>query len=65
MAFKALGRNLQASCVSIFFQLLCSCALIATALWLASLVLEPLNLVGITTVPPGIMYVSYADPNER
>lgn len=28
-------------------------------MWLASILLEPLRILGITTVPPGVAYVDY------
>ena len=32
-------------------------AFVGMAIWVASWILEPTNLIGITTVPPGLVYV--------
>ena len=47
------------SCPSVTLQVLVAILFVLSSLWAASLLLEPLNLTGITTVPPGIKYVSY------
>ena len=62
---SALQRQCQASLTSIVAQCLCVLVLIVLSVYLAMLLLEPLNLVGITTVPPGVLYVPYADPSSR
>ena len=56
---SALARQCQLSCVSVVLQLLLAAIFILSSLWLASILLEPLRILGITTVPPGIMYVDY------
>ena len=56
---SALARQCQISFVSTVLQLLLAIVFILASLWLASILLEPLRILGITTVPPGIMYVDY------
>ena len=58
-------RQCQAACISIVAQCLCVLVLVIASLYLGALILEPLNLIGITTVPPGVLYVPYTDPNDR
>lgn len=47
------------SAVSVVFQVALAVAFFGTCAWSASLLLEPLQIIGITTVPPGIAYVDY------
>ena len=59
----AFGTVCAAECsrsvASVVLQGLLAIAFFATCLWAASLLLEPLQVIGITTVPPGIAYVDY------
>jgi len=43
-------------------QVIAAILIIAAALYASSLTLEWVNLTGITSVPPGIKYTSYAKP---
>lgn len=56
---SALARQCQISCVSTVLQLFLAVVFILASLWLASILLEPLRILGITTVPPGIAYAEY------
>ena len=56
---SALARQCQLSCLSTVLQLILALVFILASLWLASILLEPLRIIGITTVPPGIAYVDY------
>jgi hypothetical protein len=55
-----LARKCRLSCISVVLQLLLAIVFILGSLWVASLLLEPLRILGITTVPPGLAYVEYA-----
>lgn len=55
-----LARQCRLSCISVVLQLLLAIVFILGSLWVASLLLEPLRILGITTVPPGIAYVEYS-----
>jgi len=57
----ALARQCQISCLSTVLQLWLAAGFILGSLWLASILLEPLRILGITTLPPGILYVEYND----
>ena len=52
-------RALRRSVIVFVFQAAVAVAFILVALWAASLVLEVTPIVGITTVPPGIAFVTY------
>ncbi len=54
-----LAKQCRLSCLSFTLQVVVAILFVFSALWSASLLLEPLNLTGITTVPPGIKYVNY------
>ena len=56
---EACVRALQRSAIVFVFQAAVAVAFILVALWAASLVLEVTPIVGITTVPPGIAFVTY------
>ena len=56
-----LARQCQLSCLSVVLQLVLALVFILVSLYAASLLLEPLRILGITTVPPGLMYVDYLD----
>lgn len=58
-AGQVLAKECAISGASVVLQLVVAVAFFATSLWAASLLLEPLQLIGITTVPPGIAYVDY------
>lgn len=45
--------------LSLLWQLVGAIVFILLALWFASVLLEPLRILGITTIPPGIKYVPY------
>jgi hypothetical protein len=55
----ACTRALRRSILVFVFQAAVAVAFILVALWAASLVLEITPIVGITTVPPGIAFVTY------
>lgn len=59
---NACQRQCQASCTAAVAQLLCVAVLVVASVYLATLVLEPINLTGITTVPPGVLYAPYNQP---
>ena len=59
MSAATCARQCRLSCISVLLQLVLAVAFILGSLWLASLLLEPLRILGITTLPPGILYVSY------
>tara|TARA_B110001452_G_scaffold228367_1_gene203740 strand:- start:2990 stop:3196 length:207 start_codon:yes stop_codon:yes gene_type:complete len=61
---NACQRQCQASCTAAVAQLLCVVVLVVASVYLATLVLEPLNLAGITTVPPGVLYAPYTIQTE-
>tara|TARA_B110000902_G_C14292067_1_gene581435 strand:+ start:3506 stop:3700 length:195 start_codon:yes stop_codon:yes gene_type:complete len=54
-----LARQCKLSCISVVLQFLLAILFVLGSLWLASLLLEPLRILGITTIPPGIAYVDY------
>jgi hypothetical protein len=56
---SALARQCQLSCLSTVLQLILAVVFVLASLWLASILLEPLRILGITTVPPGVAYVDY------
>jgi len=57
----AVAQQCQRQCcktaISIVLQLALVAAFVLLAVWVASWLLEPANLIGITTVPPGLVYV--------
>lgn len=55
----ACGRAIRRSFVVFVLQLAIATAFVLVALWAASLVLELTPIVGVTTVPPGIAFVTY------
>lgn len=55
----ALAKQCQVSCLSTVLQLVVAVIFVLASMWLASILLEPLRILGITTVPPGIVYVDY------
>ena len=55
----ACARAIRRSIVVFVFQLAVAVAFIVVALWAATLVLEITPIVGVTTVPPGIAFVTY------
>lgn len=55
----ACARQCQISTISLLLQILVAILFVFVCLWAASLLLEPLKILGITTVPPGIAYVDY------
>ena len=56
---SALARQCQLSCISVVLQLILAAVFILASMWLASILLEPLRILGITTVPPGLAYAEY------
>ena len=56
---SALARQFQISCISTILQLLLAVVFILASLWFASILLEWVRVFGITTVPPGIVFVEY------
>ena len=59
MDSDACARQCQISTLSLVLQVFVAILFVLVCMWAASLLLEPLNLIGITTVPPGIRYVDY------
>ena len=55
----ACARAIRRSIVVFVFQVAVAVAFIGMALWAATLLLEITPIVGITTVPPGIAFVTY------
>lgn len=55
----ACARAVRRSCVVFVLQMTIAVAFVLVSLWAASLVLELTPIVGITTVPPGIAFVTY------
>ena len=57
----AVAQQCQRQCcktaISIVLQSALVVAFVGMAIWVASWILEPTNLIGITTVPPGLVYV--------
>lgn len=45
--------------LSLLGQVVLAIVFVLGALWFASVLLEPLRILGITTIPPGIKYVPY------
>jgi hypothetical protein len=56
---KALQRQCCLSCLSIACQVVIAVAFFLLAFYAASLILRPLQLVGISSIPPGIAYYDY------
>ena len=55
-------RGCSVGCWSAVVQVIAAILIIAGALYASSLTLEWVNLIGITSVPPGIKYTSYQKP---
>lgn len=53
------AKECARSVVSVVLQVVVLVVFFFVCAWAASLLLEPLQLIGITTVPPGIAYVGY------
>ena len=58
-ARSELARQCRLSCLSTVLQLVVAALFVLASLWLASLLLEVVRVLGITTVPPGVLYVDY------
>ena len=58
-AAQLVAKECAISSASVAFQLIVAVAFFVSCMWAASLLLEPLQLIGITTVPPSIAYVDY------
>ena len=54
-----LARQCQTSCIRTTLEIFLGLVCVLVGVWVASLVLELTNFVGITTVPPGVKYVDY------
>jgi len=61
MATKPLSRQLCLSVTSICLQGIVAVCFFMVSLYVASLLLQPLQLVGITSIPPGIAHYNYKD----
>ena len=57
-----LAYECRLSCISVTLQILVAIGCVLLSLYIASLLLEWINLVGITSVPPGIRYADYYHP---
>lgn len=55
----ACARAIRRSFVVFVLQVAVAIAFVLVALWAASLLLELTPIVGVTTVPPGIAFVTY------
>ncbi len=55
----ACARAVRRSCVVFVLQMSIAVVFVLVSLWAASLLLELTPIVGITTVPPGIAFVTY------
>jgi hypothetical protein len=60
---KSLGRQCCLSCLSLSCQAFIAVVFFCLAFYAASLILQPLQLVGISQIPPGIAY--YDDRQGR
>lgn len=49
-------RHCGTSCGSVLFQSVCACVAIACAFWVGFIVLSSLEIIGISSLPPGIKY---------
>jgi len=54
-----LARQCSTSCVRTTLEILFGILIVLVGLYVASLVLELTNFIGITSVPPGVKYVDY------
>ncbi len=54
-----LARQCCLSCLSLSCQAVIAVAFFCLAFYAASLILQPLQLVGISQIPPGIAYYDY------
>jgi hypothetical protein len=54
-----LARQCRLSLLSVVLQLTLALVFVLVSLYAASLLLEPLRILGITTVPPGVAFVEY------
>jgi hypothetical protein len=52
-------RQCGGSCLSVAFQVLTALVFIGFCAYLTAVFLESLNIVGISTIPPGINYVPF------
>ena len=57
----AIERQCGVSALSLVFQFLFALVIIVVAFYGAYLVLETLNLIGLSTVPPGLRFGDQAD----
>jgi len=57
-----LAYECRTAFVSTCLQIVVALACVLLSLWIASLLLEWLNLLGISTVPPGIRYADFRRP---
>jgi hypothetical protein len=55
----ACARAVRRSFLVVVLQMSIAVAFVLVSLWAASLVLELTPIIGITTVPPGIAFVTY------
>ena len=62
IATKLIAVQASVSLVSCILQILVSIICIVLGFWIASLLLEPFVVIGITTVPPGL---AYTNPDRR
>lgn len=53
---SACQRQCGATFLSVLVQLLASVVFVVLGLWAGSLALETTRIVGVTTVPPGLLY---------
>ncbi len=54
-----LAHQCRLSCLSVSLQFVVAFLFVIASLWIASVVLESVRVLGITTVPPGIAFVDY------
>lgn len=58
-------RQCGASCLNVILQLLCVVVFCVGALWATAAILEALQLIQVSTVPPGLKYVPYLHQDGR
>lgn len=58
-------RQCGASCLNVCVQLLCIVVFFACALWATAAALEVLQLIDVSTIPPGLKYVPFLHQDGR
>lgn len=55
-AGASLARSCQRSCLSVLCQWIAAVAFIAVCIYAAAFVLRPLQLLGVSSIPPGLLH---------